>query len=261
MSKNNENKEVEEERRYKAPALAKGLDILELLAHENSPLTSSQMASKLGRSISELFRMVITLEERGYIVQEKEGYTLTNKLFSLGLAQSHIRNLIDASLSEMKALAKKVGQSCHLTVRSNDQIVVVSRIENPRDLGFSVRIGYRRPIVESSSGAILSAFLPESERLELISSLIGENSERVETDFHERVAMALKQGYIIRASDFVEGVTDISVPVYRNDSVVAALTVPHVHCVPVVCSIDETRRAVLESSKNISYILQGKIDK
>lgn len=57
------------ERKYRAPALEKGLDILELLARNSSPMTTSQMACALGRSVSELFRMVLALEYRGYIAQ------------------------------------------------------------------------------------------------------------------------------------------------------------------------------------------------
>ena len=64
---------IDTERKYRAPALEKGLDILELLARATAPMTISQIASALGRSVSELFRMVIALEHRGYITQASEG--------------------------------------------------------------------------------------------------------------------------------------------------------------------------------------------
>ena len=89
------------ERKYRAPALEKGLDILELLSRHGAPMTTSQMATTLGRSVSELFRMVLALEFRGYIapsVDGRDGYTLTNKLFTLGISQGsreHPRQGID----------------------------------------------------------------------------------------------------------------------------------------------------------------------
>ena len=46
---------------YSAPALEKGLDILELLADSAPGLTQNQIATRLGRSASELFRMVEVL--------------------------------------------------------------------------------------------------------------------------------------------------------------------------------------------------------
>src|SRR5690625_6472748 len=93
-------------RKYRAPALEKGLDVLELLASHGVPLTTSQMATLLGRSVSELFRMVLALEYRGYIAlaEGREGYELTNKLFALGMAQTANRTLLDAALPIMNDL-------------------------------------------------------------------------------------------------------------------------------------------------------------
>src|SRR5215472_779303 len=51
--------------RYLAPALEKGLDILELFAREPTGLTKSDVARQLGRTMSEIFRMMSCLEDRG----------------------------------------------------------------------------------------------------------------------------------------------------------------------------------------------------
>jgi len=249
----------ETERRYKAPALEKGLDILELLAKEGEPLTTSQIANRLGRSVSELFRMVLTLEDRGYILQERgrEGYGLSNKLFSLGLAQTNIRNLIELALQEMKTLTEQIGQSCHLTVTSNEQIVVVARVESPRDLGFSVRIGYRRPIVESTSGAVLCAYLDDKLKKTTLQQLASGTHEGVMEAFMDRVKQATDKGYVQCASDFVEGVTDISAPIRGGTGVVAALTVPHVRCRPEKISVVDSIDYLREATGKISELLQA----
>src|SRR5690606_17835033 len=111
-------------------------------------------------------RMVLTLEYRGFIAQADggEGYELTNKLFALGMAQTASRTLLDAALPVMNELTRAVGQSCHLVVPSGDQVVVVARLESPRDLGFAVRIGYRRPMVEAASGLVLFGYQSEAEQ-------------------------------------------------------------------------------------------------
>src|SRR6201984_3821544 len=71
--------------RYAAPALEKGLDILELLASVSEALTHSEIASRLGRTLTEVFRMLVCLEERGYISRNgpDERYQLTLKLFEI----------------------------------------------------------------------------------------------------------------------------------------------------------------------------------
>lgn len=221
----------EGERKYRAPALEKGLDILELLAHHGAPMTTSQMAATLGRSVSELFRMVLALEYRGYIAASpdgRDGYVLTNKLFTLGIAQGSARVLLEAALPVMKELSREVGQSCHLVVASGDQIVVVARIESPMDLGFSVRVGYRRRLIDTNSGLMLYGFAPEEVKanwLPLLSSTV--DPQQIDT-FLQRSTAAVAQGYIQSPSDFVEGVTDICVPVSGVQGAAATLIVPYI---------------------------------
>lgn len=253
---------ADSEPRYRAPALEKGLDILELLSREREALTTSQLASSLGRSVSELFRMVQTLEARGYIAQVngREGYGLTNKMFSLGVAQTPTRSLIDLALPFMKSLAEDIGQSCHLTVISNDQIVVVARVESPRDLGFSVRVGYRRLIVESSSGIVLSAFQADHERDSFIENLRSTTDPERMRPFLERVATTKGQGYSNHPSDFVEGVQDLSSPIFDSLGAIAALTVPHVRCLPEKFSAESSLEHLRETTHAISqaFLAEGR---
>ncbi len=246
-------------RKYKAPALEKGLDILELLAQEGEPLNTPQIASRLGRSVSELFRMILTLENRGYIVQARgrEGYGLTNKLFSMGLAQSPVRSLIELATPEMKMLADTVSQSCHMTVLSNHQIVVVSRIESPRDMGFAVRLGYRRPAVESTSGVLLYAFMSEEDREKALNELAQVTDEQAMNQFKQRVEKARERTYVSYPSDFVKGVIDLAAPIIGNKGVIAALIVPYVNCFPEISNEDETLQLLVDTSVRLSKVLQA----
>ncbi len=248
----------ETERRYRAPALEKGLDILELLAREGEVLTTSQIANKLGRSVSELFRMVLTLEARGYIAQigGREGYGLTNKMFSLGLAQTPTRNLIELALPQMKELVEAIGQSCHLTVASNEQIVVVARIESAREMGFSVRVGYRRPLAESTSGILLVGLLPERERERTLDRLAAVTEDGLMERFRQKVQRAIDNGYVQSSSDFVDGITDLSSPIFNSKGIVAALTVPYVRCFPEMCSVDQALMELRACTAQITELLQ-----
>lgn len=221
----------EQERKYRAPALEKGLDILELLSRCDAPLTTSQMAAQLGRSVSELFRMVLALEFRGYIAAApdgRDGYVLTNKLFALGIAQGGGKSLLDAALPVMQELSRELGQSCHLVVASGDQIVVVARVESPMDQGFSVRVGYRRRLLEANSGALFYGCAPpdvQSAWQEQLNTGVDALSfER----FLRRAAVACEQGYIQRASDFVDGVVDFCVPIGHQGMPGAVLVVPFI---------------------------------
>jgi DNA-binding IclR family transcriptional regulator len=219
---------TEDELKYKAPALEKGLDILELLARNSVPLTSSQIATTLGRSVSELFRMILALEYRGYIMQVADGYALTNKLFTLGIAQGTAKTLLDASLPVMKELSAELGQSCHLVVPSGDQIVVIARQESPMDLGFSVRVGYRRRLIDTNSGALLFGFSSTEEQSRWLSQLTHSATPDEMQRFHVRVKPGVEKGYIQQPSDFVDGVMDFCMPICNRQGAVAVLIVPFI---------------------------------
>ncbi|MGH1558654.1 helix-turn-helix domain-containing protein [Caulobacter segnis] len=120
-------------REYRAPALEKGLDVLELLAAHRGGLTLAQISNALDRSSSELFRMVQVLEARGYVgrAADEDGLVLTNKLFAPGDMTRRPRTFWISAQPVMRAVAQKIGQSRHLALASGDQMVVVARIEAP----------------------------------------------------------------------------------------------------------------------------------
>ncbi|MFT3998163.1 MAG: IclR family transcriptional regulator [Asticcacaulis sp.] len=214
--------------KYRAPALEKGLDVLELLAANKRPMTLSQISHRLDRSVSELFRMVQVLENRGYVAQSQkgDGLELTNKLFSLGMSRGPSQNLLASALPLMQALSEQVRQSVHLAIASDDHMVVIARIEAPGDLGFSVRVGYQRQLVQSTSGIVLYAFQPPKLREQMKAQLRGTATAQEWQLFETVSERAAQQGYVQAKSDFVDGVLDVSCPVMNDTTVIAAMTIP-----------------------------------
>jgi DNA-binding IclR family transcriptional regulator len=238
--------------RYRAPALEKGLDVIELLAAEKSPLNLSSISQRLGRSSGELFRMLQVLEFKGFITtaENGSGYVLTNKLFALAMAQAPVRSLVETALPVMRKLVQDIGQSAHIAVASEDQIVVITRIERPGDLGFSVRIGYRREIASATSGLVLFAYQNEEVRRLWLKRcrLKGEAAD----SFVERANIVRTRGYHEAPSYFVRGIVDVSAPILRGETAVAALTIPFVHSNPLQVEMAEAVEFVRAAAKQIS---------
>jgi DNA-binding IclR family transcriptional regulator len=238
--------------RYRAPALEKGLDVIELLAAEKSPLNLSSISQRLGRSSGELFRMLQVLEFKGFITtaENGSGYILTNKLFALAMTQAPVRSLVETALPVMRKLVQDIGQSAHIAVASEDQIVVITRIERPGDLGFSVRIGYRREIAIATSGLVLFAYQNDEVRRIWLKrcKLKGEAAD----SFIERANAVRARGHHEAASHFVRGIVDVSAPILRGETAVAALTVPFVHSNPLQVEMAEAVEFVRAAAKQIS---------
>ena len=254
LSDPDQDEPAQTERRYRAPALEKGLDILELLARHGRAMTASQISAALDRSMSELFRMIQVLEYKGYIepAESGEGYELSNKLFTLAMARAPVRTLLEAGLPIMRELSAEVGQACHLAVPSDDYMVVVARIESPGYVGFSIRPGYRRVLSESTSGSVLFAFQEPETREAWLAKLSARASKKTLGAFVESTDAIRARGYAEVASSFVQGVIDLSAPVMGGLGTVAALTIPFLHTFPEPMTVEATIVSLRAAAGRIS---------
>jgi DNA-binding IclR family transcriptional regulator len=221
----------DKERRYSAPALEKGLDILELLSAARDSLTLQQIGDGVGRTKGEIFRMVSVLEERGYIerTESEDRFVVTDRLFRLGLNRPVNRSLIETALPYMNAFVEASGYACHLAVPSGTQMVVIARVESTSHIGFTVRIGYRQPLAVTGSGNCLLAFMSARRRHRLFDEMRKEDAWLDLDTLSATLDGFRAAGHVIRPSGITEAVVDLSAPVIdaHEGGAIAALTCPY----------------------------------
>lgn len=239
--------------KYRAPALDKGLDILELLARTSTPLTMTAVAAAIGYSKGEIFRMLQVLEERGYIARENDaGFVLTNRLFLLGMERPPVKSLVEAAFPVMHRLAQQVLQACHLVVASRDQMVVIARVDPPGDVGFVVRVGHRLPLARSTSGMVLFAFQREETREEWLAAQDAAGVRYARKRFIAQADAVRAQGYAMQKSPDVDAVTDLSAPILRRGCAVGTLTIPYVERHPVKVAVKAALEHLCKAVEDIS---------
>lgn len=247
--------------RYSAPALEKGLDIIELLSIGGEFLTLGGIAERLGRSRGEIFRMVSVLEARGYIARSgpDDAFTVTNRLFELGMRYPPVRTLVEAALPVMADLAGAIGQSCHLVVASREHNVVIARCESPGDESFALSLGYRRNLAESTSGRVLLAFQNAEQRKAMLHQV-----RRHPPNGYDEAALLAElepiraRGYEISGSRTIVGITDIGAPICDAMGVaVACLTVPFINRVDRRNDLPAATEGVVAAAQRISACLLG----
>lgn len=238
--------------RYQAPALKKGLEILELLASASAPLTMSDISGALERSVSEIFRMLQVLEEHRYIVRSEEGYRLTDRLFALSMGQPPVRDLVSTAIPVMQALASRVGQSCHLAVVSGAEMVVIAGVDTPGLSGFAVRVGYRRPLHSSASGRILLAFQSPETRAAMLQEVRAAGGEVDLPALSAQLDTIVADGGGVSPSPVLTGITDLSAPVLSLNVARAALTIPFVDGPGTRVPLGESQSALREAVNAIA---------
>jgi DNA-binding IclR family transcriptional regulator len=249
----------DEDDRYKAPALNKGLEIIELLARTDGGLTQAEIAKRIGRKASEFFRMLDRLLRRGYVSRDEyDRYSLTLNLF--GLAQQHapLRRLAAFATPLMREFARQSSQATHLAVFDRGNAVVVAQQEAPQYWGVSIRVGSHISLLDTGSGHVLLAFRSAEERQLMISEEAYGRDEVVLTpEFHQRLDVIRERGYEQMASAQTAGIYNLAVPVLGPDGRgMAALACPYIPLrdAPSAPDIDATSLLLQATATQLSRL-------
>lgn len=246
--------------RYEAPALEKGLDILELLADQPDGLTQAQIAKALDRSVSEIFRMIDCLLRRRYVALRRPGdtYGLTLKLFELSHRHPPMRRLIDQALPLMKEVARRLDQSCHLCVYHDGRVMVAAQVDNPGSIGFLVRMGAQLDLLRTSSGRVMLAFADETERRRMLDEYrsVTTGAGKLKP-FDAQLAALRRRGYDEADSEQAVGVRNVAFPVISfSGEAIATLAVPYLRRVDGNrADLAETQAALREAAAKLSIAL------
>ena len=221
--------------RYSAPALEKGLDIIEYLSRRDEGENLTSIASGIGKSNSEIFRMLSVLEQRGFVdrLPESDRYLLSDKLFQLGLSRPRKKDLMKLAIPAMEEFARECQNACHLSIRAGNDIVVVSRVESPVNVGIAVRVGHRLPMARAPSGRCIAAFSRPDEIEAILGEVRKSDGARRAEEFRSAIKEIQRLGYGLMKDGFSVGVTGVSAPVLDLDNrqCVAAMTSPVLHFV------------------------------
>jgi len=259
-NKNNNSKVID---KYSAPALSKGLDILEFLAQEAQPQKKLDIARALNRSISEIFRMLVVLEQREYVAfdADTERYSLTTKLFEISHQHPPIRRLSSIASEAMQRYVRNINQSVHLLILRDRHVLVIAQVDSPGNNVISVRLGARIPLFQTASGAVLTAHFSGDDRLNLDNDL--KSATKIQRKIYQDNCMKmLKKHYCESPSMVIDGVLNISVPIYDHaGDVIAALTIPFIKRLndPHSVSRTEARKALIDTGKVVSKLLGANV--
>jgi len=247
--------------RYNAPALDKGLDILEALAVSSHGYTLGQLAKVLGRNVNQIFRMVVVLQRRGYIqVDADERYRLTLRLFHLAHKQPPLKRMIQTAMPLLAELAERARQSCHLAVYQQGRVIVVAQMDSPERWSFGLKVGAVMGLTDTSSGHVLLAYQSEAQRARMLNNHIKVEGE-LEMDPGYLFALldeVRSQQCSVMPSGQTRGVTNIAFPVRGfGDGVVAAINVPYIARIDAAPSpsIEEVKQIQTDICARLSRLL------
>ena len=253
------------QKKYTAPALEKGLEIIELLATVPDGLNLTDISEQLGRTKTEIFRMVAVLTDHQYLeyfVQERV-YRLSLKLFRISHRYAPIQQLSAISLPIMKKLSNTIMHSCHMVVYSEGGGLIINHQDSDSNNNrLTVPVGGRGPLINNCAGHVLLAFTSYDARERMMKAYLARKgtSPVNQRKLRESLQRVREQGFEAMESPVLAGVFDIGFPIFdRYKKATAVLMVSmllfrdHVRNTDRELIKRHTRQAAAGISEKIGY--------
>ncbi len=211
-------------------ALARGLDVIRAFEPYRPTMTLSEIAVATGLARPTARRMLLTLEELGYVRTTQGAFALTPRVLELGMAYIGSTSIWDIVRPHMEQLVRHTGESSSLAQLDGSDIVYVARVAVPKIITLAVTIGTRFPALQTSLGKVLLAELPQDE----LERVLAEPSRSGITPLwhpsvEERDQMLFEvrtRGWALTDEHLAHGIRSIAAPVRDGTHrVVAALNV------------------------------------
>lgn len=152
--------------------LLRGLEILEVLGASSQPVGPTRVAEVVGLDKATVGRLLFTLCEAGYAVQDGEGrYRLTAKLLRLASSLPFRPELREQARPYLTALRDETAETVHLGVVEGDHVIYVDKLDGTHPVRLVSAVGQAMPLHTTSLGKAALAWMPEPERERLLAGL------------------------------------------------------------------------------------------
>ena len=211
-------------------ALARGLDVIGVFKPRQPVMSLAAVAAAAGLARPTARRVLLTLEQLGYVRAVPGGYELTPRVLDLGSAYVLSHNLWEVARPHMERLVARTHESSSIGQLDGSDIVYVARVAVPKIIALAVTIGTRFPAMPTSLGKILLAALPPDEAERVLSEPSRSGiTARWQPGRAQREA-ALREvrarGWALTDEQLALGIRSVAAPLRDGDGqVIAALNV------------------------------------
>ena len=214
-------------------SLARGLDVLAGFGPQRPSMTLSEVAVATGLARPTARRLLLTLEELGYVRSRDGAFTLTPRVIGLGMAYVGSLGLWDVARPHMEDLVARIGESVSLAQLDGSDIVYTARVSVPKIIALRVEIGTLFPAAQTSKGKVLLAALPPRQVADVLEvpsrAGLAPYSGRSVEDLMDELSQVRARGWALADEELAPGVRSIAVPVRDGQGEVHAAMSVTVH--------------------------------
>jgi IclR family transcriptional regulator, pca regulon regulatory protein len=214
-------------------SLARGLDVLRCFNESRREMSLAEVASATGLARPTARRLLLTLEELGYVRSLDGAFSLTPKVITLGTAYVASLGLWEVAHPHLEALVRKTGESSSMAQLDGSDIIYVARVSVPKIIALRVDIGTLFPAPQTSQGKVLLAALTPDE-LDAVLKIPSRSGlpryiGRSRPALDDELTQVRARGWALADEELAPGVRSIAVPVRDGTGTVRAAMNVTVH--------------------------------
>lgn len=208
-----------EKTNYIIQSVNHALDILEEFCKRQDELGVTELSNRLKLHKNNVFRLLATLESRGYVEQNKvtENYYLGVKNLELGQAFIKQIGLLRQAKPVLEDLVDKCKETAYISVARGNSVFYLDAVETKQIVKVASRVGSRLPIFTTSVGKVLVAYEADEDIAKMIpKDGLTKFTDKTITDKKDLIAhlkVVAKQGYATDYEEFDEGVACAGAPI------------------------------------------------
>ncbi|MCG8402275.1 MAG: IclR family transcriptional regulator [Firmicutes bacterium] len=246
-------------------SVTKALKILKLFSIENPELGITTISKKLNVSKSTAHRLVTSLQNEGFLLQDKatQQYRLGFIMLQLSEIVLNKMDIREIALPYLQKLRNETEETVSLSIIHNNSRVCIEKAESFNDLRRFIKVGSFLPLYAGASGKMLLAHQDEDAIIKILKEIKPltdktiVNSEKLITDL-KRIK---EQGYCISNGERIKGATGISAPVWNyKGQVIANISISGPSFRFTKQNIDKFLKSLLKTTQEVSELLGYKKD-
>lgn len=242
----------------------RALQVLELLAQQQSGISLSALAEQLALPKASAMRVLHALESQAYVVREpgSPAVRLGPRATALGLSTVRAATVAHRYRPLLSALVARLGETCNLTARAGDHVVYIDRVETAEPLRMTLPPGSRVPLHCTASGKLFLSQMPLAQCQSLLPALALERKTaqtitRADALLTE-IAHTRKRGIGVDNEEFINGMVAVAVPVRDAQGQCVAAVACHTPTARMSLADLLTHVPTIEhSARRISALLLG----
>lgn len=205
-------------------AVNRALDVLLAFTSDDYELTAGELLRRVELSRPTLYRLLYTLETKGFISSVGEP-----QRFRLGPAVARLSHVWNATLDVavvaepfMRRLWLETRETVALFIEQGDLRLCLAEMPSPQPLNFKRGVGYTERIARGASGRAILAFTPEVDaRLERYADELKMNLKKLRAALEE----ARSQGFSVSRDELIEGAVAVAVPFFDGKGIAGSLAI------------------------------------